>query len=443
MATIGNPLRKRNSTRALLQTAGARVIIIALNAATGIVSARGLQLSGRGELATMILWNVLLANASTFGVPSALTYQLGRLPQRRPNLVAAALLIAVCTSGLAIGIALVGLDRWNAQYPPTVILFSKVFLWNTPVMAWSLIARAALESEGDFKTSNQSLLLAPCLTLLGLLVLAGTHHFSALSAAWMYMLGNVPPFFLLMARLLRRFEPSLHELASSSRLLMTYGIRSYGIDLCGTMSFYVDQVLVIRMLRPEMMGAYVVALSLSRMLNAFHVAVAVVLLPKLVSRPIEQILILTGRAVRLTSTLTMFCGFVVALLGPVLLEMLYGKEYARAAGVVRILVVEVVLSGVTLLLSQPFMALGRPGLLTIFQVLGLLLNLPLLLVFVPRFGVEGAALALLASTIVRLVAVCWSFRARLGVPCPSIFPKLKDFTLAKWLTTIAPRDPIT
>ena len=53
------------------------------------------------------------------------------------------------------------------------------------------------------------------------------------------------------------------------RQLFAYGIRSYGIDLCGTMALYVDQALVVRLLEPGMMGTYVVALSLSRMLNAF------------------------------------------------------------------------------------------------------------------------------------------------------------------------------
>jgi len=79
------------------------------------------------------------------------------------------------------------------------------------------------------------------------------------------------------------------------------GARSYGIDLCGTMALYVDQALVVRFLLPKMMGIYVVALSLSRMLNAFHTSVIVVLFPRAVSQTAGIIHEMTSRAMRMST----------------------------------------------------------------------------------------------------------------------------------------------
>jgi O-antigen/teichoic acid export membrane protein len=414
---------------ALLQSVVVKVLIIFLNAATGILSARALRPSGRGELAAIILWNVLFANAFTFGVPSALTYQLKKRIDLRSEFAGAALLLSLLTSLLAMSIAVLGLPHWIPQYSATVIFFSRLFLLNVPLFAASLVGRAALESDGDFTTSNLSLLLTPLLTLMLLGGFCFAHHMTPVHAAWAYVVGGVPSCILILRRVHSRFHPTLRSLHVSTRLLLFYGLRSYGIDLCGTMSFYVDQVLVVHLLQSDIMGAYVVALSLSRMLNAFHTAAVMVLFPNLISKPTDVIHALTGRAVRITTFVTAAAGLFVALLGPRLVTFLYGSAYRSATGIVRILLLEVILSGIALLLSQAFMALGRPGTVTVFQISGLLLTIPLLILLVPRYGIHGAALAILFSTVIRLLAVMFSFRPLLHMPCPSILLTREDWAL--------------
>ncbi len=90
-------------------------------------------------------------------------------------------------------------------------------------------------------------------------------------------------------RLWRLVKPSLKSFGNSARLLFSYGIRSYGVDLCGTMAVYVDQVIVVRFLMPDKMGIYVVALSVSRVLNVFHTSVVMVLFPKAVGQSAEAV----------------------------------------------------------------------------------------------------------------------------------------------------------
>ena len=417
---------RQSSSMAVVQSTAVKLLIIVLNAATGILSARALRAAGRGELAAMILWNVLLANAFTFGVPSALTYQLRKHHQSQSELTGAAMLLGLAASIPAMLIGLAGLPHWIPQYSPEVIFYSRLFLCAIPIFTWSLIGRTAIESAGDFKTSNGSLLLAPLLTLIGLVILQVSHRFTPIAAAWIYVVMGVPSFAMIGWRVVHIFRPTLHRLAESARLLMSYGVRSYGIDLCGPMAFYVDQALVIHLLRPSLMGTYVVALSLSRMLNAFHTAVVMVLFPRISSQPTETILDLTGLAVRITTLMTASCGFLIVLLGPALLGLLYGADYRSASGVVRILVIEVVLSGVAQVLSQAFMAMGRPGTIATLQVVGLMFTIPLMLLFIPRFGVEGAAGALLVSTTMRLIFVAASFKRVLRVRCPRLVAGVED-----------------
>ena len=230
----------------------------------------------------------------------------------------------------------------------------------------------------------------------------------------------------MLVRLWRMYQPSVDSFLDSTRSLLSYGIRAYGIDLCGTMSMYIDQALVVRALAPQMMGTYVVALSLSRILNAFHSSVVMVLFPKAVSQPPDVVRQMTSRAARISTFLTTLAGVGIVSFGPHLLSLLYGREYTGATTVLRILVLEVVLSGGTFVLSQAFMAQERPGVVTALQVIGLLFTLPLMLVLVPRLGIVGAGLALLASTTARLIFVLVSFPLFLKMRIPNVLPKVED-----------------
>jgi O-antigen/teichoic acid export membrane protein len=137
---------------------------------------------------------------------------------------------------------------------------------------------------------------------------------------------------------------------------------------------------------------------------------------------------MTGRAVRITTVLTVACGLGIVAAGPKLLVMLYGADYRGATGILRILVLEVILSGATQVMSQAFMALGRPGVITALQAIGLSLTIPLMLLMIPKLGLTGAALALLISTCARLTFVLASFPLLLKLPVPDLLVQRKDIT---------------
>jgi O-antigen/teichoic acid export membrane protein len=95
----------------------------------------------------------------------------------------------------------------------------------------------------------------------------------------------------------------------------------------------------------------------------------------------------------------------------------------------RILVLEVVLSGATFVLAQAFMALDRPGVVTILQAIGLSLSIPMMILLIPRYGIYGAAISLLTSTVARLIFVYSGFRLFLKTKPPRLLPNGNDLRL--------------
>lgn len=423
------PARTQRGVKAIGQTIFFRILIQAVNAGTGILTARLLLPTGRGELAAITLWSQFLAGLTTFGLPSALIYHIRNRPKQTGDLLSNALAMSVILSCLAGLVGMLCMPHWLHQYPVWAIRAAQWFLLITPFCGTALVLRAALEASSAFSLSNVSQLLNPSVTLALLLFFLLIHRFNTITASCAYIFAALPVFLLLFWQtrtfLSRLSRPSF----ATSKLLLSYGLRSWGIDLLGTLALQVDQVIVVGFLKASDLGVYVVMLSLSRILNVFQASVVMVLFPKAAGRTQETALALTARAARVSTIITGCCAAAVALVGPLLLRILYGAEYTSSIVSLRLLLVEVTLSGCVFVLAQAFMALGRPGTVTMLQAAGLSISIPIMLLLVPRWGIAGAALALLVSTCARFILLMVSFPLVLKVPAPSLIPQKKDFSI--------------
>lgn len=440
MELPNNVAVRQHGLRAVIQSIASKATILGLQAGTGILTARALGPSGRGELAAMILWPLFLASVTTLGVPSSLIYHLRRYSEEREKLIASGLVSAAVLGAAAAAGSFFFLPWWLRQYSSQVVHAAQWFLITVPICSITLAGRAVLEASHDFSASNAIQTLTPFATLIGLLAFLSFHRLDPLQAAIAYIAACIPTFGLMIVRLPRIGMNGLKSYTHTLKRLLSYGIRSYGIDVLGTLALQVDQVLVISLLSPGAMGSYVVVLSLSRMLNLFQNSVVMVLFPKTAGRSREDVVNMTGEAVRISGFVTAVCGVLVCTAGPSLLHLLYGDEYVSAVGALRLLVLEVVLSGATFVLAQAFMALDRPGVVTSLQALGLSLSIPMMLWLIPRYGIYGAAIALLASTFARLLFVCAGFRTILKTKPPRLLPSFHDLWL--FLDTLAGLRPV-
>jgi O-antigen/teichoic acid export membrane protein len=402
------------------------VITLLLNASTGILTARALLPAGRGDLAAMTLWPLLLAYITGLGMPSSLIYFLRNKQQESSRLIPTGLLASLVFGSIASLAAAFLLPFWLHHYSPTVVRVAQLLLMATPICAMIQSGRAVLEASGSFLTSNIVQVTQPAATLAMLLCLLAVHHLNPVTAACAYIFATVPTLLILLAHVRRLVVDRWRVEIASLRLLLSYGIRSSGIDVLGTLALQVDQLLVISLLTPSAMGIYGVALSLSRMFNLFQAAVVVVLFPRASGREANDVCEMTAFSARVSTMVTGGCALGVALVGPFLLKLLYGRPFSAAASTLQILLVEVTVSGLVYVLAQAYMALGRPGIVTIVQLVGLSLSVPLMLVLIPRWGINGAATALLASTVARFVFVYFGFGWFLHLRRPELAPRVSD-----------------
>lgn len=431
--TIANGVRLvaagRGGFAATLQTFVVKILILVLNMGTGVLTARFLGPEGRGEQAAMILWPQLLAFMLSFGLPKSLLYNIKKHPQTRSPLFAVSLVMVILLGMVSALIGIILIPSWLAQYSPEVIHYAQWLMLTAPLSLAGVTYLSAFEAEEDFTSANKFRYLLPLATLLVLLGLIFTHHMTPFNTALAYLLPGIPMQLWMMVLLWKRYRPhwqDLQDLRQSFQRLTSYGLRSYSIELVSSLSVQIGQALTVGLLSAASMGLYTVALSLSRMLNIFEDAINTVLLPKSVALAPAEVVALTGKATRISAFLTVLCIIPLTILGPIFLKLLYGSEFVAAVSVLNILFVEVMLAGMTWILAQAFMALGKPGVVTVLQLVGLGITVPLMMVLIPRYQLVGAGLALLGSTIARLLFVLISYPLFLKIAPPNLMITLDD-----------------
>lgn len=400
--------------------------VLGINLLTGIITARYLGAEGRGQQEAMGLWPLFLAQAFTLGLPSALVYYLKKTPAQAPKIFSAALLGSLLAGGLAVIVGVVFIPLWLNQHDPEVVGSARVLMLFAPALLLDDVYQSALRARGDFALYNLIRFLRPSATLLGLVTLALFGLLTPLRACLCYLVPGLPLAGWLLGYFWRSFGLTWTNLSETFKSLFSYGLRSYGIDLLSTLSFQLDKALVVGLVSASGMGLYTVSLSLANMLSVFQGAAVTVLFPHASGRSEEEVVAMAGRAARISLAVTVTAAVGLSLVGPWVLELLYGSEFRGAANLMRILIVVTIFEGTASVLAQAFMATNRPGLIATFQGIGLSLNLPLLLLLVPRFGLIGAGSSLLISSFVRLVFVLVAFPLILKRPVPSLWLTLTD-----------------
>lgn len=413
---------------AFVQTLLAKLFLLVANLATAVIVARALAPIGRGEQAAMGMWPGFLCGIFSMGMGLALTYGLRRNPARRPELVSTSILLAISFGFLATLLGIIFIPHWLGRYNASVITFARFMMLIVPFMMTTFVLQAAFEARGDFTTSNVSKSVQQVASVIILGVLALTHHLTPYTSTAGYLLPWTIVPLVLAWRVREAITLRIPQFRRAVKELLSYGLRSGAIDLLGTLSQQVDQVLVVGLLSASGLGIYSVALSVSRVLSIFHASLVTVLFPKAASLAPKEVLALTARAARISSFAASLASGTLIVLLPFILVPLYGRGFKDVVPVAQILSVEVVVTGATSILSQSFMATGKPGTIAILQTIGLLLTIPFMLVLIPRFGLSGAAFALLISSSCRLMTVMACYPIILKSKPPSLLITADDFT---------------
>jgi len=431
-STLKRFTKSKGNSSAAMKTMIVSVLVLLINMLTGVLTARYLGPTGRGEQTAMMNWSQFLAFSMSFGIPSALIYNAKKNPDDAGVLYRMSLLLGIGFGIVAMIIGILVLPYWLNSFSPEVVAFAQWSMIQCPLMVVAQINNAAYQFRGEYQKFNGLRYVIPLLTLviIGILIMGG--WMNPFTTALAYLVPGAPLFIGMTISLLRTYKVKMKNAYLNFKRLFTYGLGSYGNDLLGQFSYYIDQIVIAGLLRPADLGLYVVAVSLSRMVTFFSSSITVVLFPKASELSKEEAISLTFKAFRISTTFTLLGSLVLMVVAPLVIPLLYGKDFNTALTVFRLLLLEVTISGGTIILAQVFMALGKPKFVSLLQGFGLILVIPLLFLLIPKYGLLGAGVAMLSSAVLRFLFIILNIRFNLKVKLPRMLITGQDI---QWMKT--------
>lgn len=403
--------------RALLLTAAANIGTTVFGSLGGLLLARVLGPTTRGHLAVVVLWPTVIGSLAIVSLPQAACYFVASSDSRRHgSLVATATSIA-----LALG-SLVAVAGYLAS--PLITDEAEVRRWLRVLFLLQPLALAAGAWSGslqalDIVRWNIARAVQPLGYFLAVVTLAGLGRLSLGSASASLVVcvsvqGAVSGALLATKCRFWRAPDWRH-----CRPVLGYGLRSTTAGAPWLLNSRLDQLLLSLLVPSAVLGNYVVAVSLSQLALPVSTAVGSVSFPRIArAKTVAKRRCIQRHALIWASATAAAVIAPLAIASPWFIPGIFGRGYSAAVLAFWLLAPGAAIYSVNYVAQDLLRGWGRPLDAGLAEGSGALATVVFLLVFVPRWGINGAAIAstlaygIVAALLIRALRRCSKGPAR-------------------------------
>jgi O-antigen/teichoic acid export membrane protein len=392
-------------SKANFGTFSTSVAIQACGAATGILTARLLGPVARGELATVILWPVILSNLGLMGCNWALAREVAKDPKRECDWAAA---------GVAVGLASAALYFLAGYYLLPLLLPSgrgyllpvaRLCLLLIPLDISSQVLLAVEHGRMRWRRYN---LLRFSFFSCYLLLIGFIGVTRRVQVRWFVLVFLASHLFTVLLRIwiLRKSLGAGNLRFGGCRHLLRAGVPYFGATISNLVSLQLDTILVVSLLSTRAAGIYVVAGALANGQSSLGDALGITSFAVLSNEKDTW-----GQAKIITETfcqsalLSYGAGLVLTGLIPFLVVPLFGFDFSRAIRPAMVLTLAASLTASANVLNQGLRGAGHPHPGLVSQLLGTGVMAFAALFFLRRLGLMGFSFAVLIGACAQLLVL--------------------------------------
>jgi len=331
--------------------------------ATAVLLNRALMPEGRGQVAALSLWPLILAMLAIAGWSNANTWYVSRHPNKARAVWSSTILVGLVTAAVMMLAGYVLMPLLLGQYPRQCHL-ARWYLAVIPAHAILMAATSVLEGLGRF---NRTLWLRAGTAMLRVSALAGLVCLGALTCstyvvfqmAACYTIAGISVA-VIVTTTQGSWRPEWSERPRFALRDAPQAVAKLAFDQCGL-------VLVTCVLVPDakLLGIFVASVSVAHMMVPVTVGVSMVLLPETARRSRKNARILYRKAVLFLLVGAVVIGLPVVVFSDLLLGLAFGQAYAAGAGFLRLSIVATAVMALLGFGTATAQGLGRPGLGTI------------------------------------------------------------------------------
>ncbi len=409
---------------AFVGTFAASMLLQGCTIVQGIILARLLGPSGRGELATVILWPSVFAAIGIFGTNIALA-RAAATTDRLDSVIRTSIFLAFLSSSISSIACYVCLPYLLPDTGKHLLGLSRLFVLFIPLNHLALNVIAADQGSGNFRRFNFTrVLLNPfyCVFLICLWIYGIT------SVQWVVtglLLAHLLP---VVARLLLVLKdiPLLGRLYSpilTIRESVRFGLAGAVVPLY----LQVDKALILWLLHSDDLGFYTVALSAGSAIGIITNSMGMVAFTIAAQENPGEGFDRIAMSFRISLLLWVLFGCLLAGLMGIVLPFVYGTEFLPAVIPARLLIIGSAIAGLANLLEQSLRGQGKAFIGLEGRVAGLLVMIVSGMLLMNLLGLSGVCLAYILCQLTCLSVIIWRTNQYYAVNSLSCyFPRYAD-----------------
>jgi O-antigen/teichoic acid export membrane protein len=384
---------RRPQVRSVAVTATLNVVTMLAGSMGGLILARTLGPTQRGDLVTILLWPAMIGGIVSLGITQATCYWASKQPELAADYMSTGVVASLLT-----GLIVAGSGPWIAELigrNGEVRRYLTLVLALTPLYITGGVWISALQAT-RISMWNLARTMQPFLYLAGLLCLWMLGRLTIGTAVIVYAASLLIQiaFSIMVAR--RVVGRGLRPKRFLLRPLYSYGAKVSLSTVPQVVNASVDQLILSVMpgVSAAQLGNYAVAVSLSLLALPAAVAFGSVAFPRIARAPSEdharriERLSLVGAVLLAGMTIG-----IISALAPLVVPRIFGKGYSDAIIPLWLLAPGTIFLAVNRVLGDLLQGRGRPLMRSSGEGIGMVFTLVLLIILIPRFGIRGAAIA--------------------------------------------------
>jgi O-antigen/teichoic acid export membrane protein/O-antigen ligase len=389
--------------------------------ASGVLVARSLGPEDRGYLALVLVVSGVCVLIGTMGVPLAATYFIARDPAHARDIASSLMRFAVFQAIATLVLQTVVLAALVLHEPERVKAAALISLGMVPGIFAFGFGTAILQGQQRFTAYNtlRTFPTALYVSAVVVVVLLGAADLASVTTVWTaaYLVGGFLALAVAVRGLPKDPEPAKGPPPTPSEM-RRFGVKSLFGSISPIDALRLDQAIVGLLLTPVALGLYVAAQAFTNLPRVVAYSIGAVAYPQVAS--VQDPAVARRVLWRYFAIGVGLSTLVVVALGAAaeeLVTIFFGSEFSEATSIARILLVGTLFMAARRVLTDGVNGLGHPGVGTLAEVSSWVLLVPAVAILLPRFGVEGVALALTfawASSLLLLFALVGIGEARLA-----------------------------
>jgi len=395
-----------------------KAISTVVGMATGILVARSLGPTGKGSYALITTLPALVFCLVHLGVAEANVYFLRKQTHQmdpaviRGNTMAFTILISGFTVATLLLLKPYLCSTFLSELPD---IYFYIILLLVPFFLFDTFGSSLLVAFEQFKllsAINLALRFVDTFVVVAVLYIFDLGLMGVVLAYLLYFVLKSAAFFLVgfWRQPIRRI-PDLRSMYSSIK----FGLKSHAQSLTGVLHYKIDIYILALFLTPGDIGYYSIAVALVSLIFYIPDVVGHVMYPKVASLNEKDAHLFTAQTCRNTLFVTILPAAGIIVFGRFLIRLLYGQEFLPATSALYLLMPGTITMCLYKILTRNFTSRNRQELTVFAGLFGLLINVGLNLMLIPRMGIAGAALATSISYSSTSILLLFFFLRQSGI----------------------------